>query len=500
MAIARLSMKAGMKGRGADHAAYIAREGRFANRLERGEKLEATASGNMPAWAQSQPQAFWLAADAYERKNGTAYREMEIALPRELSPEQRQDLVRDWVTRELGNTHAYQWAIHVPKAADGGEQPHAHIMFSERRCDRLARDPEQYFKRHNSTSPEKGGAKKGYGPFAGQTRTAVERRQELIDLRERWAVMCNAHLEKAGQLTRIDMRSYAAQVVDTVPERKMLPSEWRDSQVRQDVMMARSDKLYIATERKTANKALREHERHVDVLGLFYQRECSYFFDIISNPNDSSRALARIARNHYIDLQITKSSSVTDAEQQLSLAEDRHKTAKEDVNRIQDMGRKAQVAVNSWREAHKARAWLHDKGVSQHSELLALDNRLQILYKESQASKAELALREKAYHTAQEKAHDVRHTVAFNAEEKFNNRYYHSAVKVGRSLTIEANNRLILEQSKRDEAKQAQQHDARKKHRYQGRQLGRAGIDSSAGLNTTEQHTPQWPRPRGMGM
>ncbi|MBL3119660.1 mobilization protein, partial [Klebsiella pneumoniae] len=52
MAIARLSMKAGMKGRGADHSAYISREGKYANRLERGERLEATDHGNMPEWAK----------------------------------------------------------------------------------------------------------------------------------------------------------------------------------------------------------------------------------------------------------------------------------------------------------------------------------------------------------------------------------------------------------------------------------------------------------------
>lgn len=34
----------------------------------------------MPAWATGNPLAIWLAADAYERKNRTAYREMEIVL------------------------------------------------------------------------------------------------------------------------------------------------------------------------------------------------------------------------------------------------------------------------------------------------------------------------------------------------------------------------------------------------------------------------------------
>ena len=89
MAIGRLSMKVGKAGKAGPHAAYIAREGQYADRLERGEKLEATAAGNMPAWAQSNPLAFWQAADAFERTNGTTYREMEIALPRELSTDQR---------------------------------------------------------------------------------------------------------------------------------------------------------------------------------------------------------------------------------------------------------------------------------------------------------------------------------------------------------------------------------------------------------------------------
>ena len=123
MAIARLSMKIGKAGKAGPHAAYIAREGQYAQRLDFGEKLEASEAGNMPAWATGQPQQFWQAADAFERANGTTYREMEIALPRELQPEQRADLVRDFVRQEIGERHAYQWAIHTPKAADGGEQP-----------------------------------------------------------------------------------------------------------------------------------------------------------------------------------------------------------------------------------------------------------------------------------------------------------------------------------------------------------------------------------------
>lgn len=228
MAIARLSMKVGKSGSAAPHAAYIAREGKYANRLEKGEKLEATEAGNMPAWAQKTPQAFWQAADANERKNGTTYREMEIALPRELNKRERAELVRDFVRQEIGERHAYQWAIHSPKAADGDRQPHVHLMFSERQRDGIERDPEHYFKRYNSKNPERGGAKKGYGPNAGQTLTKIERVAELKALRGRWERMCNDHLANAGRDARINMRSYREQGRDIAPEAKQLPSQWRD--------------------------------------------------------------------------------------------------------------------------------------------------------------------------------------------------------------------------------------------------------------------------------
>ena len=227
MAIGRLSMKVGKAGKAGPHAAYVARVGGYASRLERGERLEVTEAGNMPAWARSSPLEFWRAADAYERKNGTTYREMEIALPRELDVELGAALVRAFVCQELGERHAYQWVIHVPTAADGGEQPHVHLMFSERQRDSIERDPEQYFKRYNAKAPDKGGARKGYGPSTGQTLTQAERAAELKALRGRWQALCNQHLERAGVAERIDMRSHAERGTGLEPEAKQLPSQWR---------------------------------------------------------------------------------------------------------------------------------------------------------------------------------------------------------------------------------------------------------------------------------
>ena len=68
--------------------------------------------------------------------------------------------VQDWISQEIGEKYAYAFAIHNPRAMDGKEQPHCHLMFSERLLDGIERDPDQFFKRFNSKDPSKGGAKK----------------------------------------------------------------------------------------------------------------------------------------------------------------------------------------------------------------------------------------------------------------------------------------------------------------------------------------------------
>lgn len=258
MPIGRLAMKVGKVGRAARHAAYIAREAQYAHRLAQGERLEAKGAGNLPDWARTCPQRFWEAADAYERANGTTYRELEIALPRELTPAQRLALVRSFVEQELGARHAYQWAIHTPKAADGGEQPHVHLMFSERQADGIGRDPVQYFRRYNAKAPEKGGARKGYGPHAGQTVTRAEAAADLKALRGRWETACNAALARAGRPERIDMRGHAERGSAIPPEPKLLPSQWRQPETRALVLEFRQARA----ERRRAEAELNQYLPH----------------------------------------------------------------------------------------------------------------------------------------------------------------------------------------------------------------------------------------------
>ena len=237
MAIARLSVKTGGVGKASAHAEYIDRDGKYEK--QKNDDLEYAAYGNMPKWAEENSNLFWQSADLYERKNGSTYREYEIALPRELNPEQRLELIQDFIQQEIGTKYPYQLAIHNPKAMDGLEQPHAHLMFNERLQDGIERDPEQYFKRYNGKAPEKGGAKKDNTGKDYKTR-----KNEIKDLRQRWEDMSNLHLERAGLDTRIDMRSYKDQGIDKAPEKKLLPSQAKDPTIREVLMQSRqADRL-----------------------------------------------------------------------------------------------------------------------------------------------------------------------------------------------------------------------------------------------------------------
>jgi hypothetical protein len=205
----------------AAHAQYIARDGQY----EKRGGIELVESGNMPEFAQADPYAFWAAADAHERANGRTYTELQIALPRELDPAQRQELARE-ATRELmGERFAYTLAVHVPLAKDNIDQPHMHLMFSERIVDERTRaiPEEQFFKRN--------GAKKD--------RDTWHSREKPEEVRETWVAMMNRAMERAGLEQRMDARSWADQGREDLAELrepKLLGGEGREAvELRQQV-------------------------------------------------------------------------------------------------------------------------------------------------------------------------------------------------------------------------------------------------------------------------
>jgi hypothetical protein len=239
------TIKSGKKGSAADHAAYIARQGKHRRR----EDLIAAGYGNMPAWAKDNPALFWKAGDKHERTNGAVYREHEIALPAELTHEQQQVLVQDMI-KTMIRDKPYQYAMHAPRSAlEGKTNTHLHLMFSDRMQDGIERSPEQTFSRYNAKQPDRGGCKKESG---GKNRLAL--RDELIQTRKTCAELQNAALKMAGHTARVDHRTLKEQGIDRTPEGHLGPA--RINQMSDEDKM-----MYVANRERQLRNQVRMSRR-----------------------------------------------------------------------------------------------------------------------------------------------------------------------------------------------------------------------------------------------
>lgn len=213
-----LSFRSGSRAGGASGGTaydYITREREYDDE-DRDPAIYAE-SDHMPSWAQEDPREYWEAADLYERANGRLYVSADFALPRELSADDQIDLARAFAHEMTDEERLpYTLAIHEGRDDEGNEHnPHAHLMFSERRNDGIERGPEEWFSRANSEDPEHGGAAKSR-TFHG--------REWVEHARERWADLTNRKLEELGRSERVDHRSYERQGIDREPGRHYGPS------------------------------------------------------------------------------------------------------------------------------------------------------------------------------------------------------------------------------------------------------------------------------------
>lgn len=224
MALGRLEVKAGSKGKAQPHFNYIFGLQKFDYKKE---EVIFTQSRNLPKWAENNPEYLWQMSDECERKNGSTYREYQICLPRELTLEQNLSFLDEWIKQEIGNL-PYSFGIHQPKATDGKSQPHCHLMVCERPDDGIERTATQYFKRYNSKNPEKGGAKKINTGMTNQ-----ERDEQIKGLRIRFGQLLNHHLAKNGFEPNIDMRNWRERGVEKPQNMSMI--EWQNKQVLKEL-------------------------------------------------------------------------------------------------------------------------------------------------------------------------------------------------------------------------------------------------------------------------
>lgn len=158
---------------------------------------------NAPAWAADRG-ALWNAVELAEtRKNSTVAREFEVALPAELSPEQRRNLALDFA-REIVQKHgcAADVCIHQPNAHNGADDRnhHAHILLSTRRLE-----------------PD------GFGEKTRELDSRETGPELVTQWRERFAEITNQRLREQGIDALVDHRTLEAQGIDREPTRHLGP-------------------------------------------------------------------------------------------------------------------------------------------------------------------------------------------------------------------------------------------------------------------------------------
>lgn len=199
MATYHVSMSIGNGGKAAAHFKYIERTGKY----RRNDKLYSE-SGHLPSWANS-PRDFWERTGEHDRRS---YREIEFALPNELSREEQKKIVDDFI-RDYLPDKAYTYAIHEPRSRlSDKKNPHVHIMFSERIIDDRTRNmtEEDFFKRYGISrmGNEYGGALK-------DRRWTKLGKSELFHLRENIADRINEAYERNGIPCRVSAKSLEEQ-------------------------------------------------------------------------------------------------------------------------------------------------------------------------------------------------------------------------------------------------------------------------------------------------
>ncbi|MWQ60447.1 DNA primase, partial [Glaesserella parasuis] len=212
------------------------------------EEVLHTQSGHLPEWAE-RPADYWDGADLYERANGRLFKEIEFALPVELTLDQQRELV-DEFARHLteGERLPYTLAIH----AGNGENPHCHLMISERKNDGIERPADQWFKRYNGKQPERGGAQKS---------ESLKPKAWLEQTREAWSHYANRALEQAGHEARIDHRTLEAQGIERLPGIHLGPNV-----VEMESRGIRTERADIALAIDTANGQIIDLQEYREVI------------------------------------------------------------------------------------------------------------------------------------------------------------------------------------------------------------------------------------------
>jgi hypothetical protein len=206
------------------------------------ESADIVLPDGAPEWANDRSQ-LWNAAElAEKRKDACVAREFEVALPSELSKDERRQLALDFA-RDMASREgcAVDVAIHAPGKGGDNRNHHAHILRTTRKVEA-----------------------DGLGAKLDTEQAGRKRKDDLEQVRERWAAMANEALERAGQSARIDHRSLEAQGIEREPTQHLGPAASGYERRTREPSYKRAQQAQEATNRLMAAKEAGEQWHAVD--------------------------------------------------------------------------------------------------------------------------------------------------------------------------------------------------------------------------------------------
>ena len=235
-----------------------------------------------PPWMGDR-ERLWNAVEASEKRHDARLaREIQLALPRELSREDQVGLVREFARDQLvSRGMVVDMALHETKARDGERQPHAHLLLTTRSLD--------------STKPL------GFG----NKERSWNSKELLQTWRGSWALHVNQALEREQRIERVDHRTLEAQRQEALTQ-----GDWdkaaaldREPEPKLGYAAAALERQGIATERGDLWRGV--HERNAerreiyDLVKGFGEQAREAFLELRERAGDALTAFEGWSREAY---------------------------------------------------------------------------------------------------------------------------------------------------------------------------------------------------------
>jgi len=253
---------------------YDERQGRWFGYVDRdGEELLASGillPPNAPRWDRTK---LWNEVEKKERrKDAQTARSIRLSLPRELSHDQKLNLLRPFLQRQfIDRGLAVDFALHDKQASDGERQPHAHVLITLRQLtalgfrnkkdrETLAR-PALVEEFRKAWADAVNNALLEIGTDAGLDHRSLRRqRSEIERFLKRQDLLSS---ERNALLSALHAISYSA-------EPKIAPYKWKErksqTEIPQPIADARAARARAAAEAAELLDLLDERDRLVSAL------------------------------------------------------------------------------------------------------------------------------------------------------------------------------------------------------------------------------------------